>query len=175
MSLLVKKGFKYSTSSRINPLRFCRFMYWASYSSSVSSDKCSDSIVFPWKITNIGITQEKWQSSQHPDQPLLRGVPSDKSCMSLFSHPSPEPLSFPFHAEREKTSNVPRFVLPLLLRTGFYCAGFVLWAGQCCHPASSTAVIVPLTMSPVPALFLPFLVQGNSTDYNQTHAKRKCS
>lgn len=88
--------------------------------------------------------------------------------------PSPEPLSFPFHVEREKTSNVPCFVLPLLLRTGFYCAGLVLWAGQCSHPASST-VIVPLKTSPVPALFLPFLVEGNSTDYNQSHAKTKCS
>lgn len=69
--------------------------------------------------------------------------------MSLFSYRIPEPVSFPFHAEREKTSNVPCFVLWLLLRTGFYCAGFLLWAGQCFHPANSTAVIVPLKTSPV--------------------------
>lgn len=45
------------------------------------------------------------------------------------------------------TSNVPCFVLSLLLRTGFYRAGFLLWAGQCFHPASTTAVIVPLKTS----------------------------
>ncbi len=49
VSLRVKKGFRYLASSHRKPFRSCLWKIWASYSSSVSSDKCSDSMVLPWK------------------------------------------------------------------------------------------------------------------------------
>lgn len=119
VSLLVKKGFKYLASSHINPLRSWRFMYWASYSSSVSSDKCSDSMVFPWKdhkywsnmrnaaviplacsalcsvlslLTTVSHAGTTWKLSPQPTRAY--------SYTNLSSCWFPEPLSFSFHAER---------------------------------------------------------------------------
>lgn len=49
VSRRVKKGLRYLASSHIKPFRSCRWKIWASYSSSVSSDRCSDSMVLPWR------------------------------------------------------------------------------------------------------------------------------
>lgn len=49
VSLRVKKGFRYLASSHRKPFKSCLWKIWASYSSSVSSDKCSDSMALPWK------------------------------------------------------------------------------------------------------------------------------
>lgn len=49
VSRRVKKGLRYLASSHIKPFRSCLWKIWASYSSSVSSDKCSDSMVLPWR------------------------------------------------------------------------------------------------------------------------------
>uniref|UniRef100_A0A6B0UTR0 Putative secreted protein n=1 Tax=Ixodes ricinus TaxID=34613 RepID=A0A6B0UTR0_IXORI len=52
---LVKKGIRYLMSSRMNPLMLL-FIKFTSYSSSVSSERCSASIVWPISFVLLSVT-----------------------------------------------------------------------------------------------------------------------